>query len=186
MSQWVLFSLALSCFVSFGWAMRCFFTQPEPTRSLGLQLIYIFGTVFSLVHLGAIYLFYKANLVTAVSSALLYGVSLSLFWWTIQVNRTKALSLAFSEDSPEHLVQQEPYRIIRHLFYISYTLTWLAGFICVPSAILLASVITMFTISYLAACQEEKKFAAGILAASYQQYRRQVGMFFSKLLLWLK
>ena len=64
---------------------------------------------------------------TIALSIVLYAVSFALFWFTIIANWHKALHHCFTELTPQHLVNWGPYKYVRHPFYLSYTLAWIAG-----------------------------------------------------------
>lgn len=168
---------ALSCFISFGWAMKKFFTKPEG-KTRGMQAIYVFGSLFMVAHLGLIIFRYQFHLETTLGGLALYAAALALFWWSISVNRSKPLSFAFSQDQPQHLVVDGPYRYVRHPFYTAYTLAWLAGALIVPEPWLLLSAALMFVLYRQAAVQEERKFVESELAIAYKDYQRRTGMFF--------
>src|SRR5437016_3988791 len=140
--QLFLVVLLVACVSSFGWAMRGFFLQPSgPTA--GMRLTRLSGIAALLANLVAIALA-KALTVPRVSTgAVLYLISLSLFWWAIRTNRRKPLSAIFSADVPQHIVAEGPYRYIRHPLYCSYVLTWLAGMLATGAWWLAAPVALM-------------------------------------------
>jgi protein-S-isoprenylcysteine O-methyltransferase Ste14 len=107
---------------------------------------------------------------------------LMLFWWAIKTNRENRLSAAFSSDLPSQLVDRGPYRFIRHPFYTSYLLTWVAGIPASGQAWLLVTVAVMFTIYFKAARMEEEKFRRSDLSENYRRYASRTGMFFPRLI----
>jgi protein-S-isoprenylcysteine O-methyltransferase Ste14 len=156
--------------------MRRFFTKPAGMTP-GMALIQFCGIVFGLLHLASL-LLPGATTVEGVSAAvLLYAGSLMLFWWAFQTNRRTPLSAAFSPDVPMQLVQNGPYQFIRHPFYASYLMTWLAGPIASGRPSLLATTILMGSIYYVAARSEEKKFENSPLAQEYRRYKLRTGLF---------
>lgn len=104
------------------------------------------------------------------------GTGLVLFWWAVKTTRQRRLTLAFSSDLPKHMETGGPYGWVRHPFYASYMMIWVAAaaqarllaFWLVPGAMLC---------TYLwAARQEEAKFARSGLKTEYGAYRRAAGM----------
>lgn len=178
--KYIVFITAIVCFASFSWALQCFFTKPTK-KNIGLGLIYIFGTLFIFVHLFSIIFLYPSNTTIANIGLAFYLSSLCLFWWSVYTNYSKPLSAAFSSDQPLHLINTGPYRIIRHPFYVSYTLSWLAGAIIVDKFWLYLTVIMMFILYWCAAVNEERKFEKSSLATSYKRYQEKVGMFLPKI-----
>ena len=177
-SWWSMLSagLLLGCLISFRWAMQNFFSCPVGDTA-AIRLIRVCGTAFAVLHLFAIVLTPNAARGQVAAAASLYVSALALFWWAIRTNAALPLTAAFSNDTPHHLVQQGPYRFIRHPFYCSYLLTWAAGVIATGRLWLLPSVAVMLAIYWRAASVEEAKFACSPLAGAYRQYRSCTGMF---------
>ena len=147
----------------------------------GMRLVSLLGLLFTALQLIAILTTSKAGIWSAITGAFLYGASLALFWWTIAATRQNRLTLAFSEDAPQHLLAAGPYKFVRHPFYAAYISFWLAGAIATMQWWLLFSVAVMSALYFRAARMEETKFAASNLNSDYARYREQTGMFFPKL-----
>jgi protein-S-isoprenylcysteine O-methyltransferase Ste14 len=170
--------LFLACFTSFAWAMKNFFVKPSGNVA-GMTMIKLSGIAFVLLHL--YYLLHPPLLLFGLwqlyTAALVYLCSLALFWWALNTNRSKPLSAVFSPDDPVHVVQQGPYRMIRHPFYTSYLLSWIAGVFATGQSWLVLTVAVMIVLYYRAARYEERKFAASALGESYRSYRSRTGLF---------
>jgi protein-S-isoprenylcysteine O-methyltransferase Ste14 len=179
--QAVLFILASCCFASYIWALRCFFLKPCQKDNYGMTLIYIFGTIFTVIHLFSLIFFYHTNSVALIIGSILYVLSFGLFWWSIYATQEKPFTVAFSSDVPIYIKDEGPYKLVRHPFYTSYLLTWAAGAFAVQKLPIFISVLVMFGLYWCAACFEEKKFMASPLAAFYRDYKTRVGMFFPKI-----
>lgn len=175
-STLLLVALLLSCLLSFAWAMKHFFTQPTGT-STGMRLIKFCGIGFGLAHLLTLALFGAADSEHAACAAFIFSASLALFWWTLNTNRRAPLSAAFSSDLPQRIVKEGPYRYVRHPFYASYLLMWLAAPIGSAQVWLLASAVVMLALYYAAAKAEEQKFAQSALSRQYASYRAASGLF---------
>ncbi len=174
--QLLLASLLFICLASFSWAMRSFFVR-QGTVTIGLKLTVLAGMVFAILHF--VVILTSRNIATplVVIAAVLYLLSLAMFWWAITANRVKPLSACFSTNESLHLVQHGPYRLVRHPFYCSYLLTWLAGAVGTWSPWLGLTFIAMFVLYLSAARNEEDKFASSPLAESYAKYRSSTGRF---------
>jgi len=171
--------LLLTSFGSFTWGVRKFFVKPDK-MTLGMRLTIATGTVFSVLHLLTI-LFWSTLLpIPVILATALYLSAIAIFWRAIQANRVKPLAACFSEEESIHLVQHGPYRFVRHPFYCSYLLAWIAGAIGTMSIWLAFTAVIMFVLYLTAAINEENKFAASPLADSYAAYRAATGRFFPK------
>lgn len=173
--QIILSTLLCACLASFGWGMRSFFVQPSGYTP-GMKIITACGYTFAALHLGAILLARGVSRERFWLAAFIYAAGLALYWWAIETNRKNRLSAAFSDDLPTHLVEDGPYRLVRHPFYSSYLLVWSAGVIGSGHLWLLATVAVMLGIYLRAAYVEERKFARCALANEYEAFRRRTGL----------
>jgi protein-S-isoprenylcysteine O-methyltransferase Ste14 len=171
--------LLLACLGSFTWAMRSFFVKPE-RMTTGLRVTLLAGFVFAFTHFFVIFHTQHFQPLAFAFGVLLYLLSLAIFWWTIASHRSKPLAACFSEDEQLHLVQHGPYRFVRHPFYCSYLLAWLAGGVATLSVFLFLTFVAMFILYLVAAVSEEKKFATSSLANQYADYCCATGRFFPK------
>ena len=172
-------AVALATQLGFIWAIRRFFRSEGGPRP-GMRAIAALGAVSALAQCGTlVWRCVEPVPVTAaqIAGLALFGVSLVLFWSAVHANRARPLTLAFTEDTPEHLVVRGPYRYIRHPFYAAYLAAWLAGAFAAHAPALLLSVLVMGTLYAQAASIEERKFARSPLAAAYAAYRRRTGVF---------
>jgi protein-S-isoprenylcysteine O-methyltransferase Ste14 len=85
--------------------------------------------------------------------------------------------VAFETDQPEFLLRHGPFRYVRHPFYLSYLIFWTATAAAFVGFLPWAAPAVMLAIYQNAASREEGKFAKSELAAAYDQYRGQAGMF---------
>jgi protein-S-isoprenylcysteine O-methyltransferase Ste14 len=174
-------SLLFVCLASFSWGMARFFAQPSGLAK-GAQFTKMCGIAFAILHFCAIFLSPGLVRARAVPGSLLYMGALGLFWWAIRTNSARPLSAIYSPDVPTFLMQDGPYRYVRHPFYASYLATWLAGFIATGGLWLLPTVAVMFILYSHAAQVEEAKFEASPLVSEYRAYRLRAGMFFPRLI----
>lgn len=107
----------------------------------------------------------------------LYAVALALFWWAIAATRKKNFSIAFSSDVPNLLVSSGPYAWVRHPFYTSYVLYWIAGPVGTGALWLWVFPAIMAVLYWRAARAEEEKFARSDFAEAYNAYKARTWMF---------
>jgi protein-S-isoprenylcysteine O-methyltransferase Ste14 len=172
---------AASCFASFLWSIRYFFKSSKQLSG-GMKGVALFGAIFMAWQMGLLLLSPAKESGWGLLALALYLFSLVLFWWSIRVNLNQPLTYAYDLDQPRHLVQEGPYRLLRHPFYTAYSLTWMAGVLATEEPWLLSSVLVMGLFYWKAALQEEQKFMASSLGADYQKYRAQTGMFLPRFL----
>lgn len=160
-----------------GWAYRGHFASASMPR--GAAVLTLVVLVVASVGLWALWtgpLWVPAMFAGIVIQLASFG----LFWLAIAASRTARLRLAFDPSLPGSVVRHGPYRIVRHPFYLSYLLFWLGCSIAAWSVFALPPLLVIATIYLLAARGEESKFARSPLAAEYDDYRRQAGMFWPR------
>jgi protein-S-isoprenylcysteine O-methyltransferase Ste14 len=174
-------ALALGAFSSFIWALRRFFVVPSTGLPHEMRLLKYLSGVVMLTQFGL--LAWPGNVTGSKTyiAVAFYVLALALFWRTVAVNRARPLRIAFTEEVPGHLVERGPYRFVRHPFYTSYMLAWLAGSVATASWVLLGSCLLLFILYYRAARFEEGLFRRSNLADAYERYRSRTGMFFPRL-----
>lgn len=107
-------------------------------------------------------------------------LSVFLFGWCVGTSGKRNLSLAFSPNCSPKLVTEGPYSIVRHPFYTSYVIYWVANVVVAPSAFTLISAIVLIVI-YLYASRREDKALAQLFAADFPQWYKTTGAFLPKL-----
>jgi protein-S-isoprenylcysteine O-methyltransferase Ste14 len=171
---------ACACFASYAWGLARFFRRAAADSS-NYRLITWATAASVIAQASTILLFYRHGSLRFAGAMALYAVALGMFWWCIRVNRARPLSLAFSTDAPDHLVVAGPYAAVRHPFYVSYLLCWVAGVVATRCLPLLATVALMAWVYHRAALQEEAKFAASPLAEAYARYAATTGRYLPRI-----
>jgi protein-S-isoprenylcysteine O-methyltransferase Ste14 len=164
------------CVGSFVWAMGRFF-RTEGHLPGGVRLIQAAGAAAFAANVIELALPGAVKFIPGLIALALYATSFWLFWWSIRAYRAQPPTHAFTKDTPVHLVQTGPYRVIRHPFYTSYLIAWAAGPVATMEPLLLVPFFVMLGIYRRAAKLEESKFAASALSARYAAYRARTGMF---------
>ena len=172
-------AIAVAYFACMGWAVRGHFLGDGPMPA-GMRV----ATVANAVAF-AWYLWGRWEVLARTETAPLWraavGVvvtigAMSLFWWAIASTRRARLSLAFSKDEPSFLVASGPYAVIRHPFYASYVLFWIAAAFESPSLAFWGVPAVIACLYARAATLEERKFEASPLAPRYREYKARTGM----------
>lgn len=110
----------------------------------------------------------------------LFAVGGALFAWSVKASKGAALKFMFDRDSPRSILQSGPYRYIRHPFYTSYILEWLACAVATQHPVNVAYLFFLVLTLTMAALKEEKGFRKSPRAADYALYRQKAGMFWPK------
>ena len=174
--RWLCAALLIACLACFAWAMRKFFTKPAGETG-GMKIIQLCGSIAAVAQFFGLLAARDIPADRGLLAVALYIAALGLFWRTLQAASRATFSAAFSPDTPAALVDQGPYRFVRHPFYTSYMLVWLAAPIATGRWYLVPTLIMMLAIYLRAAAVEEQKFAASPLADAYDAYRFRTGSF---------
>lgn len=168
--------LILGCgsFAGFVWATRWHFVLHGPLPA-GMRAI------IALSFAGAVW--FAARVVLsgtgpgAPAAIVLMSVGLVLFIWAVKATRTHRLPIAFAGDQPAFIYRSGPFRYVRHPFYLSYILCWVATSLATRGAWSWVVPLVMGAIYFAVARQEEQKFSASSLSGSYDAYRKATAMF---------
>ena len=122
-----------------------------------------------------------APTIAQLAAVIIGALGLWLFFRTIAASRDRGLHFAFDPDNPVSLVTSGPYRVVRHPFYTSYLIFWVAMTLGAWSVWGIAVLVLLTAMYTVAARTEEAKFAATPMAGEYAEYRKRAGMFWPKL-----
>jgi protein-S-isoprenylcysteine O-methyltransferase Ste14 len=165
------------CFAGFGWAMLRHFRRAGPPKP-AMVLTGLCVPGFAAVNLIGVL---TRPLAQPAAALLLYTAGMALFWSAIAATRGKNFAACFQEQVGSTVVRVGPYRSIRHPFYTSYILTWLAGFAATgwwPAGAISA---VMACVYQCAALQEERSFLRSPLREEYSRLMQQTGRFLPRL-----
>ena len=172
-------TLSAACFLSFVWGAAAHFRRegPMPRRMLATTIANLcaFGWFLGICWFDRVCIA-SADLLASAMAALGIVGSAGLFWWAVAANRAQPLSIAFSIDEPRFVQQSGPYAHVRHPFYLSYIMFWLAAAVEVGTRLYWIVPIGMSILYYHVARLEEAKFAASSLSSGYDSYKARTGM----------
>ncbi|MBL4820771.1 MAG: isoprenylcysteine carboxylmethyltransferase family protein [Gammaproteobacteria bacterium] len=137
-----------------------------------LQMAYTYYSMFSAP---------KDFVYLVVLATILYFLSLVLFWWGI--TSAKQLDFAFS-NNVSNIITSGPYSIVRHPFYVSYTICWLTSTLLFNSLLLWITLIYLISFYFMSARREEKVIMKSTHSAEYATYNKEVGMFLPRVTQW--
>jgi protein-S-isoprenylcysteine O-methyltransferase Ste14 len=169
----------VSAFSSFGWGILYFFEKPSGLTWRAASVA-VLGLFFGGWHLHAIATSTMSWWQVAMGMAAQLA-SAAIFWSAVRACRRHRLTAIFETDVPVRLVQDGPYRHVRHPFYASYTIFWLGGWVASGSDVALLSLAVMGAIYATGAREEERKFMRSPLAERYAAYQQRVGRWLPKL-----
>lgn len=173
LDRYILTALSTAILASFAWGMAFHF-QRSSRLSSRARLTASLGTTNAILQLIALQ---TETLVLPTLALVLYLLSAILFWSAVSVSRRR-LNVCFQPDCTDSpILTAGPYRWVRHPFYTSYSLSWIAGSIATAWWPTLIPTIALFALYYAAASLEETSLLAGPNQSAYAAYRNTTGRF---------
>jgi protein-S-isoprenylcysteine O-methyltransferase Ste14 len=176
----LIFSLSLS-YAIYAWAFARFFARSGP-RTLRLRLLAALGTIAILAQAASILFYLTPNPLRIGLSICLCLLALALFASACRATRAQPLPLAFDPARAARIATDGPYRYVRHPFYISYSITWLAGALATSwwPAWLMAG---LMVCAYTCAAASEERALLRSHPEDYSTYRARTGAFVPRLMM---
>jgi protein-S-isoprenylcysteine O-methyltransferase Ste14 len=155
------------------------FTVPKLRDNGALlgQISFISGMVCVLV-MG---LFYGLLLPAAVCGAILALGAVLLYEWTRRTVIDRNFYVGLAGEVPPAVCNAGPYRYVRHPFYLSYMVAFVAVAVAFPSLIVSGVCLVNIGLFVYMAIDDEGVLLASALSADYRAYRGRVGMFVPRL-----
>ena len=171
----ILVLLSATAYLSHIWGALFFFRVQDPGAAGGKRLISIVGGGATIIGIWAATLG-PSEYGKPYIAAIFWTLSAGLFWWTLSMHN-EPLDFVFSNAEPGSLVTSGPYARIRHPFYTSYVLGWIAPLVLRPGILTVAVFVAMLFLYIVAARKEEQLFLKSRLATEYALYVKRTGKF---------
>lgn len=126
---------------------------------------------------GFLYVYETENLARLAVASSLLSLSAIVFVAAWITTFRKPFTVVFSPDIPTRIVTYGIYRYVRHPFYLSYMLTFIADAIACKDVTNVACAGVVVVMYAVAARLEESKFSRSELGAAYKEYKSKTGMF---------
>ena len=117
---------------------------------------------------------------TALAAVVLSVASIALIFLTVGTHRIPIALWHQDSDRPEHIVTYGAYRRIRHPFYASFIVAFLAAVMLFPHWVTLGTFIYAWGALNLTARREERRLSASVFGSEYRQYLTHTGRFFPR------
>ncbi len=175
MEKLAVLAFGAACFLAFAWGMLGHFRSNGP-MPFGMRLIGALSLATMAVFTWSVCEGRLSQLWPA--APILSAASLASFAWAVHTTRAYGLAVAFAATRPPVLVKDGPFRYVRHPFYASYLIFWLATCFATASSTCWVGPVTLLVCYVIAARKEECLMAQGDLGSEYTSYAARTGMFF--------
>jgi protein-S-isoprenylcysteine O-methyltransferase Ste14 len=126
-------------------------------------------------------LFYGLWVLPAVCGAILAPGAVMLYEWTRRTVVDRNFYVGLAGEVPPAVCDAGPYRYVRHPFYLSYMVAFVAVAVAFPSFIVSAVCVLNIGLFVYMALDDERVLLQSPLAADYKSYKLRVGMFLPRL-----
>ncbi len=173
--DWVLLAVALATAIIIAVAMQDFFVEAR-TSSPRLRAMQDVAVAFAVAHFGVILLRGSVSPNWAIAGIAMYVAATLLFLSALEAARRVPMPRTFVDDPlPKALVTNGPFALIRHPFYLAYSLAWLAAPVATHRP--LVTVFALMAIgSYLVAARREERQLEDRFGEAYRTYKLGTGM----------
>ena len=167
--------MALATAIIIAVAMQDFFVESRVAnpRVRAMQDV---GVAFAVSHFGVIVMRGSAGPNWAIAGIAMYVVATLLFLSALEAARRVPLPRTFVDDPlPKALVTGGPFAVIRHPFYLAYSLAWLAAPVATHGPL-----VTLFALiaiaGYVIAARREERQLEDRFGEAYRTYKLGTGM----------
>jgi protein-S-isoprenylcysteine O-methyltransferase Ste14 len=173
--DWVLLAVALATAIIIAVAMQDFFVESR-SNSPRVRALQDVAIVFAVSHFGAIVLRGSAGPNWAIAGIAMYVAATLLFLSALEAARRVPLPRTFVDDPlPKALVTGGPFALIRHPFYMAYSLAWLAAPVATHGPLITAFALVAIA-GYVIAARREERQLEDRFGEAYRTYKLGTGM----------
>lgn len=173
--DWVLLAVALATAIIIAVAMQDFFVESR-SNSPRVRALQDVAIVFAVSHFGAIVLRGSAGPNWAIAGIAMYVAATLLFLSALEAARRVPLPRTFVDDPlPKALVTGGPFALIRHPFYMAYSLAWLAAPVATHGPLITAFALVVIG-GYVIAARREERQLEDRFGEAYRTYKLGTGM----------
>jgi protein-S-isoprenylcysteine O-methyltransferase Ste14 len=173
--DWVLLAVALATAIIIAVAMQDFFVESR-VGSPRVRAMQDVGIAFAVAHFGAIVLRGSAGPNWAIAGIAMYVAATLLFLSALEAARRVPMPRTFVDDPlPKALVTTGPFALIRHPFYVAFSLAWLAVPVATHGPFVTVFAVLAIVLYVVAARREERQLEARF-GEAYRTYKLGTGM----------
>lgn len=175
--DWVLLAVAAATGVIIAVALQDFFLDSR-VNSPRIRALQDVGVGLAVVHFGGILLLGPVSPRWAAAGIAMYVAATLLFLGALEAAKRVHLPRTLvDEPMPKALITAGPFALVRHPFYIAYSLAWMAAPVATHGPVITISGLLAIAVYVYAARREERQLEAHF-GEAYRAYRRQAGWVF--------
>jgi protein-S-isoprenylcysteine O-methyltransferase Ste14 len=173
--DWVLLAVALATAIIIAVAIQDFFVDSRVSNPR-IRATQDLSVGIAVSHFGVLMLRGSAGQNWAIAGIAMYIAATLLFLSALEAARRVPLPRTFVDDPlPRALITRGPFALIRHPFYVAYSLAWLAAPVATHGPLI--AVLSLIAIGgYVVAARREERQLEDRFGDAYRTYRHGTGM----------
>ena len=173
--DWVLLAVALATAIIIAVAMQDFFVDARVSNPR-IRAFQDLSVGLAVTHFGVLLMRGSVGPNWAIAGIALYVFATLLFLSALEAARRVPLPRTFVDDPlPRALITTGPFAVVRHPFYVAYSLAWLAAPVATHGPFI--AVLSLAAIGiYIAAARREEKLLEERFGDTYRRYKLGTGM----------
>ncbi len=155
--DWVLLAVGTATAVIIAVAMQDFFVDSR-VNNPRLRALQDVGVGIAVTHFGVLLVRGSAGPAWAVAGSAMYVAATMLFLSSVEAARRVPMARTLVADTPpKSLITTGPFAVIRHPFYVAYSLAWLAAPVATHGPVITLLALGAIAVYVIAARREERQ-----------------------------
>lgn len=155
--DWVLLAVGTATAIIIAVAMQDFFVDSR-VNNPRLRALQDVGVGIAVTHFGVLLVRGSAGPAWAVAGSAMYVAATMLFLSSVEAARRVPMARTLVADTPpKSLITTGPFAVIRHPFYVAYSLAWLAAPVATHGPVITLLALGAIAVYVIAARREERQ-----------------------------
>jgi protein-S-isoprenylcysteine O-methyltransferase Ste14 len=171
--DWVLLAAGTGTAIIIAVAMQDFFVDSR-VNNPRIRALQDLGVGLAVTHFGLLLVRGSAGPGWAIAGIAMYAAAAALFLSSVEAARRVPLARTLVEGVPKALITTGPFAVIRHPFYLAYSLAWLATPLATHGPVITLLSVGAIAVYVIAARREERELEDRF-GEAYRNYKLGTG-----------
>lgn len=171
--DWILLAAGTGTAIIVAVAIQDFFVDSR-VNNPRIRALQDLGVGLAVIHFGVLLVRGSAGPGWAIAGIAMYAAATTLFLSSVEAARRVPLARTLVEGMPKSLITTGPFAVIRHPFYLSFSLAWLAAPVASHGPVIMLLSIGAIAVYVIAARREERELEDQF-GEAYRNYKLGTG-----------
>ena len=171
--DWILLAAGTGTAIIIAVAIQDFFVDSR-VNNPRIRALQDLGVGLAVIHFGVLLVRGSAGPGWAIAGIAMYAAAATLFLSSVEAARRVPLARTLVEGLPKSLITTGPFAVIRHPFYLSFSLAWLAAPVASHGPVIMLLSIGAIAVYVIAARREERELEDHF-GEAYRNYKLGTG-----------